>query len=78
MSVGAVTAISFYVPASVKVAPISKTRRVTRGGRVKGSGTFRLPDDQEGESADRPMADPAAASTAAATLAALASLTRGG
>ena len=78
MSVGAVTAISFYVPPSVKVAPISKTRRVTRGGRVKGSGTFHLPDDRNGESADRPTADPAAASTSAATLAALASLTRGG
>ena len=78
MSVGAVTAISFTIPPSVKVAPISKTRRVTRGGRVKSSGVFRLTGDQDGERADRPAADPAAASTSAATLAALVSLTRGG
>ncbi len=78
MSVGAVTAISFYVPPLVKVAPISKTRRVSRGGRIKANATFRLPDDQDGESTDRPMADPAAASTSAMTLAALASLKRGG
>ena len=78
MSVGAVIGVSFYVPPSVKVAPISKTRRVTRGGRVKNNATFQLPDDQDRDSADRPMADPAAASTSAATLAALACLTRGG
>ena len=78
MSGGAVPGVSFYVPPLSKVAAVSKTRRVTRGGRVKGSATFRLPDDQDGEAADRPTADPAAASTSAATLAALASLTRGG
>ena len=78
MSVGAVTGISFFVPPLAKVSAVGKTRRVTRGGRVKGGGTFQLPDDRDGESRDRPMVDPAAASTAAATLAALASLTRGG
>ena len=78
MSVGAIPGVSFYVPPLAKVAAVSKTRRITRGGRVKGSATFRLPDDEDRESADRPMADPAAASTSAATLAALASLTRGG
>ena len=78
MSVGAITGVSFYVPPLAKVSAVGKTRRVTRGGRVKGSATFRLPDDQDDESRDRPMADPAAASTSAATLAALASLTRGG
>ena len=78
MSVGAITGVSFFVPALTKVSAVGKTRRVTRGGRVKGSATFRLPDDQDPEGGDRPMPDPAAASTAAATLAALASLTRGG
>ena len=78
MSVGAIPGVSFYVPSLAKVAAVNKTRRVTRGGRVKASGTFRLPDDQDRDGGDRPMADPAAASTSAATLAALSSLTRGG
>ncbi len=78
MSVGAVPGVSFYVPHLAKVSAVGKTQRVTRGGRVKRSGTFILPDEQGGERIDRPTADPAAASTSAATLAALASLTRGG
>ena len=61
MSVGAISGVSFYVPALVKVSAVGKTRRVTRGGRVKGSATFRLPDDQDRENGGRPMADPAAA-----------------
>ena len=78
MSVGAIPGVSFYVPSLSKVAAVSKTRRVTRGGRIKGGATFRLAEDQDFESGDRPTADPAAASTSAATLAALADLKRGG
>ena len=75
MSVGSVTPLTFYVPSLTQVAAVKKIRRVTRGTRVKGNRTFQLSDGDEG---DGPILDSAAASTAAATLAALDRLTRGG